>query len=101
MALLQVSSHTPGNPIPACMERRGDVRTRVLFDTLYSAGRTEGEVTLTDVSSSGALVEGASECPPIGTDVRLLVLPPGEETGVENCSGLLDSPVFMSDNRRF
>ena len=62
------------------MERRGDVRTRVLFDTLYSAGRTEGEVTLTDVSSSGALVEGASEFPPIGTDVRLLVLPPGEET---------------------
>ena len=55
------------------MERRKNVRARVLFGTIYSARRAEGEAILTNVSSAGALLEDASACPPVDTDVRLMV----------------------------
>ena len=57
------------------MERRRNIRTQVLFDTVYTSGRAEGEAILTDVSSTGARVEDASVRPPLHAEVRLVVLP--------------------------
>ena len=54
------------------MERRKSVRARVLFDAIYSTGRAEGEAILTNVSSA-ALLEDASACPPVDTDIRLVL----------------------------
>ncbi len=51
------------------MERQKSVGTRVL----YSAGRAEGEAILTNVSSAGALLEDASACLPVDTDIQLVL----------------------------
>ncbi len=54
-------------------DNRKDTRFKTRFDALYASGQTEGAGVLTDLSYSGARVEGASLCPPVGTRVRLYV----------------------------
>ncbi len=53
--------------------RRGDGRVRTQFETLYSAGRTEGAGVLADISYSGALIAEASLRPEVGDKLRLYV----------------------------
>jgi hypothetical protein len=53
--------------------RRGDGRVRTQFETLYSAGRTEGAGILADISYSGALIAEASLRPEVGDKLRLYV----------------------------
>ena len=53
--------------------RRGDGRIRTQFETLYSAGRTEGAGVLADISYSGALIAEASLRPEVGDKLRLYV----------------------------
>ena len=54
-------------------DSRKDTRFKTRFDALFASGRVEGAGVLTDLSYSGARVEGASLCPPVGTRVRLYV----------------------------
>ncbi len=53
--------------------RRRGGRVPTQFESLYSAGRSEGTGTLADISYSGALIEGASMKPEIGKDLRIYV----------------------------
>lgn len=53
--------------------RRRDGRVSTQFESLYSAGRSEGTGTLADISYSGALIEGASLKPEIGKALRIYV----------------------------
>ena len=53
--------------------RRGEGRVHTRFETLYSAGRTEGAGILTDISYSGALIVEASLRPEVGDKLRLYV----------------------------
>ena len=69
------------------MERRGSVRARTLFDAVFSGGHDEGEGTLADVSSSGALIEDASLSPPLDADVHLAVFV--EPTRVVEVTGVV------------
>lgn len=52
---------------------RRDHRIKTHFETLYTAGRREGVGVLADISYSGALLEGTSMRPPIGSTVRFFV----------------------------
>ncbi|MCZ6464312.1 MAG: PilZ domain-containing protein [Proteobacteria bacterium] len=54
-------------------DNRRDMRIRTQFETLYSAGRSEGAGVLADISYSGARLEGVSSKPDIGTELRLYV----------------------------
>ena len=54
-------------------DNRKDTRIKTRFDALYASGQAEGAGVLTDLSYSGAHIEGASLCPPLGTRVRLYV----------------------------
>jgi hypothetical protein len=53
--------------------RRSQGRVQTRFESLYSAGRTEGTGMLADISYSGALIEGTSSRPEIGNPMRLFV----------------------------
>jgi hypothetical protein len=53
--------------------RRAQGRVQTRFESLYSAGRMEGTGTLSDVSYSGAQIEGASLKPEIGKPLRIFV----------------------------
>ncbi len=53
--------------------RRGEGRVRTQFETLYSAGRTEGAGIIADISYSGALISEASLRPEVGDKLRLYV----------------------------
>ena len=53
--------------------RRTDGRVQTRFESLYSAGRTEGTGMLSDISYSGALLETATEQPEIGKPLRIYV----------------------------
>ena len=53
--------------------KRGEGRVRTQFETLYSAGRTEGAGVLADISYSGARIEEASLRPEVGDKLRLYV----------------------------
>ena len=53
--------------------RRSEGRVRTQFETLYSAGRTEGAGILADISYSGARIEEASLRPEVGDKLRLYV----------------------------
>jgi hypothetical protein len=55
------------------MEKRKQMRFTTRFDALYSTGPAEGVGTLMDLSYSGALLEGVSQLPEVGTEVRLFV----------------------------
>ena len=55
------------------MGQREHPRFRARFDTLCSAGRSEGVGVLTDLSYSGARLEETSLKPPVGSNVRLFV----------------------------
>lgn len=55
------------------MNKRRDPRFQTRFDTLISAGRTEGAGQLIDLSYSGARLDGVSLVPEIGARVRLYV----------------------------
>ncbi|MBW2268650.1 MAG: PilZ domain-containing protein [Deltaproteobacteria bacterium] len=55
------------------MENRKSPRFRTRFDTLYGAGAAEGAGILTDISHSGARLEGVSLWPELGLEVRLYV----------------------------
>ena len=54
-------------------DRRRDGRVRTRFESIYSAGRTEGEGVLADISYSGALIEGVSLKPVLGKPVRIYI----------------------------
>ena len=53
--------------------RRRDGRVQTRFESLYSAGRSEGTGTLADISYSGAMIVGASIKPDIGKPLRVYV----------------------------
>jgi hypothetical protein len=53
--------------------RRRDGRVTTRFESLYSAGRSEGTGTLSDISYSGAMVVGASLKPEVGKQLRIYV----------------------------
>jgi hypothetical protein len=55
------------------MENRKAPRFKTSFDTLYGTGAREGTGVLTDLSYSGARLEGVSLCPAVGIEVRLYV----------------------------
>lgn len=55
------------------MNRRRNPRYTAKFDVLVSMGGVEGAATLTQLSRSGALLEGASHCPEVGEKVRVYV----------------------------
>lgn len=57
----------------AAQKRRRDGRIPTQFESLYSAGRSEGTGRLADISYSGALIEGASLKPEIGKPLRIYV----------------------------
>jgi hypothetical protein len=53
--------------------RRRGGRVVTQFESLFSAGRSEGSGTLADISYSGALIEGTSATPEIGKPLRIYV----------------------------
>ena len=53
--------------------RRRAGRVPTQFESLYSAGRSEGTGVLTDISFTGAMIEGASLKPEIGKALRIYV----------------------------
>ena len=53
--------------------KRRDLRVRTRFESLYSSGREEGAGVLADISYSGALMEGTSLKPELGTRLRVYV----------------------------
>jgi hypothetical protein len=53
--------------------RRRGSRVPTRFESLYSAGRSEGTGTLADISYSGALIASASLKPEIGKPLRIYV----------------------------
>ncbi len=53
--------------------RRRAGRIPTQFESLYSAGRCEGTGILTDISFTGAMIEGASLKPEIGKALRIYV----------------------------
>ena len=53
--------------------RRRDGRVRTRFESLYSAGESEGTGVLVDISYSGAMIVGASRVPDIGKQLRIYV----------------------------
>lgn len=53
--------------------RRRDGRVQTRFESLYSAGRTEGTGVLQDISYSGAMIVGASLKPELGKQLRIYV----------------------------
>jgi hypothetical protein len=55
------------------MEKRRHPRFRARFDSLLSAGRTEGAGVLVDISYSGARLEETTLQPEPGSKVRLYV----------------------------
>ncbi|MDJ0868271.1 MAG: PilZ domain-containing protein [Myxococcota bacterium] len=54
-------------------EKRRDYRVKTEFETLYSSTKKYGAGMLADISYSGALIEGVSDKPPLGSELRLLV----------------------------
>lgn len=54
-------------------DKRRNLRVKVQFESLYSGDRQEGAGVLADISHSGALIEGASLQPRVGSKVRLFV----------------------------
>lgn len=53
--------------------RRGDGRVQTRFESLYSAGKNEGAGTLSNISYSGAHLEGVSIQPELEKPLRLFV----------------------------
>ena len=53
--------------------RRRAGRVPTQFESLYSAGRSEGTGILSDISYTGAMIEGASIKPEIGKPLRIYV----------------------------
>ncbi len=54
-------------------ERRREARVQTRFESLCSAGRSEGTGILSDISYSGALISDASLLPEIGKLLRIYV----------------------------
>ena len=55
------------------MEKRRDPRFEVALNAHYSSGPEEGIGVLSNISYSGALIEGSSVQPTVGTKVRVYV----------------------------
>ncbi|NNL68109.1 MAG: PilZ domain-containing protein [Myxococcales bacterium] len=55
------------------MDKRKHPRFQARFDALMATGRREGVAVLTDISYSGARLEGASLQPEVGTKVCLYI----------------------------
>jgi hypothetical protein len=53
--------------------RRRAGRVATQFESLYSAGRSEGTGVLADISYTGAMIEGATTKPEIGKQLRIYV----------------------------
>ena len=68
-----MSSEGSGESTQRGENRRRDGRISTQFESLYSAGRSEGTGRLADISYSGALIEGASIKPELGKDLRIYV----------------------------
>ncbi len=54
-------------------DRRRGERVQTRFESLYSAGRSEGTGILSDISYSGALINSASLLPEVGKLLRIYV----------------------------
>ena len=54
-------------------DRRQTKRVQTRFESLYSAGRSEGTGMLSDISYSGALINSASLLPEVGKLLRIYV----------------------------
>jgi hypothetical protein len=89
--------------------RRRDGRVQTRFESLYSAGRSEGTGTLADISYSGAMIVGASTKPDIGKPLRVYVfvqpVAPFELVGTvvrHTEEGFaIEYPTLSEDTRRF
>jgi hypothetical protein len=55
------------------LEKRRDPRFNTAFNAHYSAGPEEGIGVLANISNSGALIEGSSVLPTVGSKVRVFV----------------------------
>ncbi len=55
------------------MDPRRSPRFRTRFDALLTAESDEGAGVLTEISYAGAMLEGASIVPPVGTKVTLYI----------------------------
>ncbi len=54
-------------------DRRQNKRVQTQFESLYSAGRSEGTGILSNISYSGALIDSASLLPEVGKLLRIYV----------------------------
>lgn len=54
-------------------QRRRETRVQTRFESLYSAGRSEGTGVLADISYTGALIVSASSSPDVGKQLRIYV----------------------------
>jgi hypothetical protein len=57
----------------AYLEKRRDARFVTALNAHYSAGSEEGIGVLANISNSGALIEGSSVQPTVGSKVRIYV----------------------------
>ncbi len=64
-------------------DMRHGIRLKTRFETLYCSDRQEGEAVLADVSYSGALLEGHTKKPALGSRVMLYVCLPNGAKPVE------------------
>jgi hypothetical protein len=59
--------------MPSFLEKRRDARFATALNAHYSSGPEEGIGVLANISYSGALIEGSSVQPSMGTKVRIYV----------------------------
>lgn len=59
--------------MPALVEKRRGARFPTALNAHYSSGPEEGIGVLSDISYSGALIEGSSVQPSVGSRVRIYV----------------------------
>jgi hypothetical protein len=89
--------------------RRRDDRVQTRFESLYSAGRSEGTGILTDVSYSGAMIVGTTDKPEIGKPLRIYVfvqpVAPFELVGTvvrhTEDGFAIEYPTLSEETRRF
>jgi len=69
----QIGCSVPGGAMSARIERRRAIRVPVALNAHYSSGPEEGIGVLANISYSGALIEGSSVQPTVGSRVRVYV----------------------------
>ena len=61
------------------MQQRSEDRIETRLEAVWVAGRLDGEGTVRNLSRSGAWIDTTRVRPPIGTEVRVVILDPKEE----------------------